>query len=267
MIYPVMFRSLWVFRGFVWSSVLREFNGKYRESLLGAFWAVASPLTMIIIYTVVFGKLMRATLPGHEGTPFAFSIYLCAGVIPWGLFSEMLIRMNNMFIDNGNIIKKANFPRICLPSIVALSSLINFGILIGIYLLFLALIGYWPGWVLLAAIPLLMLQILFTIGLGVVLGTLNVFFRDIGQLTGVVLQFWFWLTPIVYTLPALPESVRKWMMLNPLQSLMVAWQTLFLDRTWPDFIGLVPLIALTGACLWAGAWLFLGRVGELVDEL
>mgnify|MGYP003444664651 CR=1 FL=1 len=146
MIHPVMFRSLWAYRGFVWSSVLREFNGKYRESLFGAFWSVASPLSMIIVYTVIFSQLMRATLPGQEQVPFAFSIYLCAGVITWGLFAEMLARLNNVFLEHGNLIKKSNFPRICLPAIVTLSALINFGIVFGLYLVFLAIIGHWPGW-------------------------------------------------------------------------------------------------------------------------
>ena len=267
MIQAVMFRSLWQYRGFVWGSVLREFNSRYRESLFGAFWAVAGPLTLIVIYTVIFARLMRPTLPGHESTPFAFSIYLCAGVITWGLFAEMLGRMNNVFLENGNLIKKASFPRVCLPAIVVLSALINFVILLGIYLFFLAIVGHWPGWPILAILPLLVLQLLFTIGLGVALGTLNVFFRDVGQITGVVLQFWFWLTPIVYTLEALPESVRKFMGLNPLLSLISAWQTVFLDRAWPDFSSLAPLVALTLLMLWLGAWLFLGRVGELVDEL
>ena len=120
-----MLKALWLYRNFVWSSVLREFHGKYRESLLGAFWSVANPLTMIVIYTVIFGRLMRPTLAGHENTPFAFSIFLCAGVITWGLFAEMLGRLNNVFLEHGNLIKKANFPRICLPAIVTVSALLN----------------------------------------------------------------------------------------------------------------------------------------------
>ncbi|GAB2479728.1 MAG: ABC transporter permease [Comamonas sp.] len=262
-----MLHALWRYRSFVWSSVLREFHGKYRESLLGAFWSVANPLTMIIIYTVVFGQLMRNTLPGHEQTPFAFSIYLCAGVITWGLFGEMLGRLNNVFLEHGNLIKKSNFPRICLPAIVTVSALINFGIVFALYLVFLALIGHWPGMALLALVPLLALQILFTLGLGIFLGTLNVFFRDVGQLTGVVLQFWFWLTPIVYTLPALPEKVRGLMALNPMQPLMAAYQQIFLDKTAPAIGPLLPLAALTVVFLLLGAGFFLARVGELVDEL
>lgn len=262
-----MLRALWAYRGFVWSSVLREFHGKYRESLLGAFWSVANPLTMIVIYTVVFGRLMRNTLPGHEQTPFAFSIYLCAGVITWGLFAEMLGRLNSVFLDNGNLIKKSNFPRICLPAIVTLSALINFGIVFGLYLAFLALIGHWPGQALWALAPLLALQILFTLGLGIFLGTLNVFFRDVGQLTGVALQLWFWVTPIVYTLPALPDNARLLMALNPMAGLMQAYQTIFLDKALPAAAPLLPLAVLTAVFLALGAAFFLARVGELVDEL
>ena len=262
-----MLKALWGYRGFIWSSVLREFHGKYRESLLGAFWSVANPLAMIVIYTVVFGQLMRPQLAGHEQTPFAFSIYLCAGVITWGLFAEMLGRLNNVFLEHGNLIKKSNFPRICLPAIVATSALVNFGIVFGLYLAFLVLIGHWPGWVLLAVVPLLVLQVLFTLGLGIFLGTLNVFFRDVGQLMGIVLQFWFWLTPIVYVFASLPAAARKVLQYNPLQPLIAAYQALFLSRTVPDFSSLVPLVLLTAFFLFLGGRFFLSRAGELVDEL
>ncbi|ARU03648.1 ABC transporter [Comamonas serinivorans] len=262
-----MIRALWAYRGFVWSSVLREFHGKYRESLLGACWSVANPLTLIVIYTVVFGQLMRHTLPGHEQTPFAFSIYLCAGVTSWNLFADMLSRLNGVFIQHGNLIKKASFPRVCLPAIATLSALINFGIVLGLFLAFLALIGHWPGWPLLAVLPLLALQLLFTLGLGVFLGTLNVFFRDVGQLTTVALQFWFWLTPIVYTMQALPERVRSLLAFNPMQPLVSAYQQIFLDQSWPAVGPLLPLAALTLVVLVLGGSFFLARVGELVDEL
>lgn len=246
---------------------MREFHGKYRESLLGAFWSVANPLAMIIIYTVVFGQLMRPSLAGHEQTPFAFSIYLCAGVLTWGLFAEMLVRLNGVFLEHGNLIKKSNFPRVCLPAIVAVSALVNFGIVFALYLAFLALIGHWPGWALFAVVPLLALQLLFTLGLGIFLGTLNVFFRDVSQLTSIVVQFWFWLTPIVYVFNSLPSAVRAVLQFNPMQPLMVAYQTIFLNQSIPDFNSLVPLALLSISFLILGAWFFLSRVGELVDEL
>lgn len=262
-----MVRAMWAFRGFVISSVLREFNGKYRESMLGSLWAVANPLVMITVYAVVFGQLMRPTLAGQENRPFAFSIYLCAGVITWNLFAEMLGRLNNVFLDYGNLIKKASFPRICLPMIVALSALLNFTIVFGLYLLFLGMVGQWPGLPALAVLPLLVLQVLFALGLGILLGTLNVFFRDVGQLTGVILQFWFWLTPIIYTVSSLPVMAQKLISFNPLSPMIGAYQTIFLMRQWPDWASLWPLTLLTFILLFLGGRFFLSRAGEMVDEL
>ncbi|MEO1081881.1 MAG: ABC transporter permease [Pseudomonadota bacterium] len=262
-----MFRALWNYRGFVWTSVQREFNSKYRESLFGGLWSIAHPLTMIVIYTVIFGQLMKPTLPGHEATAYAFSIHLCAGVITWTLFAEMLGRLSSVFLEQGNIIKKSNFPRICLPAIVAISALINFAIVFALYLVFLLVIGHWPGWAMLALVPLLSLQILFTSGLGILLGTLNVFFRDVGQFTSVMLQFWFWLTPIVYTLDAVPETIQRLLKYNPLQPLIAGYQVIFLDKSMPDFASLWLLALLTVLFLVLGARFFLSRIGELVDEL
>ena len=145
--------------------------------------------------------------------------------------------------------------------------MVNFGIVFSLYLVFLALIGHWPGVALLAVLPLLALQVLFTLGLGIFLGTLNVFFRDVGQLTGIVVQFWFWLTPIVYVFDSLPEAARNVLQHNPLQPLMLAYQTIFLNQRLPDFASLVPLTVLTVFFLLLGARFFLSRVGELVDEL
>lgn len=93
------------------------------------------------------------------------------------------------------------------------------------------------------------------------------FFRDVGQLTGIVLQFWFWLTPVVYVFDSLPEAARIALQYNPLQPLMVAYQTLFLHQRVPDFSSLLPLALLTGLFLLLGARFFLSRVGEMVDEL
>ena len=262
-----MGRALWAYRSFIRTSVAREFNGKYRESLLGAVWSVANPLALILIYTVIFSQIMRAGLLGQTDTPLAFSIYLCAGMITWSLFAEMLTRLTQVFLENGNLLKKSQFPRICLPVIITLSALINFIIIFSLYLIFLAIIGHWPGWLLLAVLPLLAVQVLFTLGLGVFLGTLNVFFRDIGQLTGVLLLFWFWLTPIVYTVAILPEPVQNILQYNPLQPLMAAYQTIFLAQTLPDYRALWPLFILTLASMLLGLRFFTARVGELVDEL
>ena len=260
------YRSLHDYRGFILGSVQREFQSRYRNSLLGALWPVFNPLSMIIVYTVIFSHIMRARLPGVDDS-MAYSIYLCAGLLAWGLFSEITLRSQNMFLDNANLLKKISFPRICLPVIVLCNAAINFAIIIGLFLGFLLITGRWPGMALLALIPLIALQMMFCAGLGMVLGVLNVFFRDVGQLFAICLQFWFWLTPIVYPMSILPEWVQRLLQLNPLTNLIGSYQNLFLYGQWPVWNSLLPVfIAALVMCL-IGLRLFRRRVGEMVDEL
>lgn len=100
-----MLRTCYEKRYFIVESVKREFFSRYTHSLLGATWAVLNPLSMIIVYMLVFSQVMRAKLPGIE-SGFAYSIYLCAGILPWGLFTEISTRCVNTFIENGNLLKK-----------------------------------------------------------------------------------------------------------------------------------------------------------------
>jgi len=261
-----MVHALWNYRAFIAGSVKREFQLKYRNSLLGAAWTVLNPLAMIIVYTVIFSQIMRAKLPGVEST-FAYSIYLCAGVLTWGLFAEIAGRSQNVFLEHANLLKKVSFPRLCLPVIVVASAGLNFAIIFGIFTAFLLVSGNFPGFAYLALLPVLAIQIAFTIGLGMVLGVLNVFFRDVGQLFGVVLQFWFWLTPIVYPISILPESIRPIIAFNPMANLMAAYQKILVSGQWPDWFSLWPIVSLSILfCIW-GMRLFRRNAGEMVDEL
>jgi lipopolysaccharide transport system permease protein len=149
-----MLKALWSYRGFIRGSVQREFQSKYRNSLLGGAWNIINPLAMIVVYTVIFAQVMRAKLPGVDGT-FAYSIYLCAGVLTWGLFAEMVGRSQNMFLDNANLLKKISFPRITLPIIVVANAGLNFAIVFGLFLAFLVVSGNFPGWVAVALVPIL----------------------------------------------------------------------------------------------------------------
>ncbi len=261
-----MLRALWNYRGFIVGSVKREFQSKYRNSILGAAWTILNPLAMIVVYTVIFAQIMRAKLPGVDST-FAYSIYLCAGIFTWGLFAEIVGRSQNVFIEHANLLKKLSFPRLCLPVIVVSSALVNFTIVFGLFTIFLIVTRNFPGLPFIAMIPVLVIQIAFAIGLGIVLGVLNVFFRDVGQLFGVVLQFWFWLTPIVYPITILPERIQDLMHFNPMMSVMAAYQTILVHGQWPDWASLWPITLLAAVlCAW-GMRLFRKRSGEMVDEL
>jgi lipopolysaccharide transport system permease protein len=261
-----MLRSIRSYQGFILGSVKREFQARYRNSLLGAAWTVLNPLAMIVVYTVIFSQIMRAKLPGVDSS-FAYSIYLCAGVLTWGLFAEIVSRAQNVFLEHANLIKKISFPRVCLPIIVVLNAGVNFAIIFGLFILFLILSGSFPGITFLAVFPVLLIQIVFSIGLGIIVGVLNVFFRDVGQFFSVLLQFWFWFTPVVYPASILPPTVRPFLDLNPLVPLIAAYQDIFVHAKWPQWDTLaVPAILAAVLCV-LGMRLFRKRVGEMVDEL
>lgn len=261
-----LLQPLWSYRSFIVGSVRREFQARYRNSLLGATWAVLSPLVMIFVYTIIFSQIMRARLPGVDNN-LGYGIYLCVGIITWGLFADITSRALNVFIEHASMLKKLSFPRLTLPTVVVCSAWMNFLIIFSLFLLFLLVSGNLPGWPLLALLPLLLLQTLFAISLGVTLGVLNVFFRDVGQLFGVVLQLWFWFTPIVYPVNILPEALRSLMVLNPMASLIGGYQSVLVYNQWPDWssLWLPALLAVLLGLL--GLRLFRRRVGEMVDEL
>ena len=259
-------KALWVYRGFILGSVRREFQSKYRNSLLGGAWTVINPLAMIIVYTVIFSQIMRSKLPGMEGT-FAYSIYLCAGILTWGLFAEIVSRAQNTFLENANLIKKLSFPRLCLPVIVVSNAMVNFLIIFALFSLFLLMSGQFPGLVYIAVFPVLVILVAFAIGLGITLGVLNVFFRDVGQFFGIVLQFWFWLTPIVYPESILPDYVRALMRYNPIANLVNAFQGILVSGQWPHWQSLIPVTVLAIILCTVGLRLFRKHSGEMVDEL
>ncbi|MGZ3182192.1 MAG: ABC transporter permease [Telluria sp.] len=266
MMSSLMLKGIWAYRGFVLGSVQREFRARYGNAVLGAAWSVLSPLAMILVYTVIFAQVMKSKLPGAGGE-YAYSIYLCAGILTWGLFAEITARAQNMFLEQANLLKKVNFPRICLPLIVVLNALLNFGIIFGIFTVFLLATGNFPGWAYLGVIPLLLIEVLFAIGLGMIVGVLNVFFRDVGQFFAIAIQFWFWFTPIVYTTTILPEGVRGLLALNPMAPLIAGFQAIFVNSRMPEWSTLgVPLILALLLCAF-GLRLFRKRSGEMVDEL
>ncbi len=259
-------RSIWTYREFVLGSVKREFQLKYRNSMLGAAWTVINPLAMIFVYTVIFSKVMRAKLPGAEGS-FAYSIYVCAGLLSWGLFTEIVTRSQSVFLEHANLLKKLRFPRLCLPIVTVLNALLNFAIVFGLFSGFLVVTGNFPGWSYLALLPVLAVLIAFSIGLGVILGVLNVFFRDVGLLFGIVLQFWFWFTPVVYPASILPGFARGLLVFNPMAAIIMACQAILVSKQWPDWVSLLPVSLLAVVVCFFSWRLFRKRSGEMVDEL
>jgi lipopolysaccharide transport system permease protein len=259
-------KSLWAYRSFILGSVKREFQFKYNNSLLGSSWVVINPLAMITVYTLIFSQVMRAKLPGVDSS-LTYSLYLCSGIFTWGLFSEITGRAQNTFLENANLLKKLSFPRLCLPMIVVANAMVNFSVIFGLFTLFLLVSGNFPGLTYLALGPLLVILVALAIGLGITLGVLNVFFRDVGQFFGILLQFWFWLTPIVYPAGILPPEVQNLMRFNPMASLIAGFQTSLVARQWPNWESLAyPAILAVLLCM-LGICLFRRQAGDMMDEL
>jgi lipopolysaccharide transport system permease protein len=209
---------------------------------------------------------MKARLPGVDST-FAYSIYLCAGTLTWGLFSEIISRAQNTFLENANLLKKISFPRLCLPVVVVANAMINFAIIFGLLTGFLIVTGSFPGWTYLALIPLVALLSTFAIGLGISLGVLNVFFRDVGQFFSIFISFWFWFTPIVYPISILPAKLQPYLNLNPMTRLVTAFQVVLVNGQWPNWYSLWPVVFLAAFFCFYAFQVFRRHAGEMVDEL
>lgn len=256
----------WPYRDFVMGSIRRDLAGRYRGSLLGKLWVVIQPLAMILIYTLVFSRIMQSRLPGVGGD-FAYSIFLCAGLLPWGFFSDTLARCQNMFLDNANLIKKSAFPRICLPVIVTGITSFNFLVIFSLFFLFLLITQLLPGPGLLLILPVLLLQTLLALGLGIAFGVTHVFFRDAGQLVGLGLQFGFWFTPIVYPASIVPEWAYSLMLtFNPMAGIVGWYQSIFLHNQPPELITLLPATVWTLAMLGL-AWLLHAQRGDEIADM
>jgi lipopolysaccharide transport system permease protein len=258
--------ALYHYRGFVFSMVAREFKSRYMGSLLGSIWSILNPLALITIYTVIFSRVMRAKLPGIDDT-MAYGLFVCAGLLPWLFFVELLSRFPNIFIEQATLLKKVSFPRITLPVIVLCSATINFLIIFSLLLLFLLFTGRFPGWVVLGYVPLIIVQQMFVVGFGVMLASVNVFFRDIGQFINVIIQFWFWFTPIVYVKTMIPEEAQALLPLNPMTAFVQAYQGIILYSRWPNPADFTLHIIGAITALLVGFFVFHKLADEMVDEL
>jgi lipopolysaccharide transport system permease protein len=246
-----MISDLWHYRSFVLGMVQREFQSRHLNSLLGSGWAVLQPLAMIALLTLVFGGLMSQRI-GAGDDPLGYSVFLCVGVIVWSAFTDVVTRCLTVFVDHGNLLKKLRFPRGALPAVVVISAALNASIVFAVLILFLAVTGRSPGWAVLAFLPVVAMPLLLALGVGVTLGVLNVFVRDVAQIAAVALQCLFWLTPIVYPLQILAAWQQRLLRLNPLTPIAVACQDIVLHARWPAWSDLLlpaaaALVSLTVA--------------------
>lgn len=258
------FRSVWQYRHFIRASIEGELRSRFARSTLGALWFILHPLAQAAILGTVLSEVLAPRMPGGGS---GFALYLMAGMAAWGLFSEILNRCMTVFIEHAGSLKKISFPRLCLPLIVGGGALLNhLFVLLAVAALGVAL-GRAPSLAWLALVPAILLVAIIGFGLGILLGTLNVFARDVGQVFTVVLQLWFWLTPIVYPLEALPGWAKPLIALNPVAPVVGIYQQAIVHGAVPRWETLlVPTIV--GVALAVLAFSVFRRASpEIVDAL
>lgn len=196
--------------------LVREIQGRYRGSALGLVWSFVLPLSMLAIYTFVFGTVFRARWPsGHQEGPVEFALALFAGLIVFNFFAEVLTRAPSLIAANPNYVKKVVFPLALLP--LAAVGAASFHALMSLAVLFgaLAVLGRASWWWL--ALPLSWLPLaILTLGLAWLLASLGVFLRDLAQVMGPAVSALLFLSPVFYPVEALPPALQPWLHLNPL---------------------------------------------------
>lgn len=213
--------------------VWRNIKVRYKQTLLGASWAIIQPFLMMVVFTLFFGKL--AKMPS-DGVPYPIFSY--AALLPWTYFSQALNQTGNSLVASQNLITKIYFPRVIIPGSFALSGLIDFG-LASIILLGMMIYYQIPlSWGL-ASLPLLVIPLLLLVlGVGMIFSSLNVKYRDIRHALPFIAQIWLFMTPVIYPTSIIPERLKAFIALNPTVGLIEAFRGVILptrEVDWPLF--------------------------------
>ncbi|WP_225703524.1 ABC transporter permease [Bradyrhizobium cenepequi] len=248
------------------SSIRGDLKGRFARSYLGGFWFLLHPLMQALIFSIILAEIMRARMPNVDSEA-AYPIYVLSGMAAWGLFSEILNRSLNIFIEQASAMKKIAFPRLCLPIIVWGNALINHVLLLVAIAVIFLFFGHLPGLAWSYIVPGMVLISAMAFGIGVFLGVLNVFARDIAQIMTVAMQLWFWFTPIVYVKNVVPAKFQAVIDLNPMTGLVGVYQNALLLNQGPSLRSLIPPVIISVVAVLASFAIFRRASPELVDAL
>ncbi len=234
---------------FAWT--FRTIRSRYQQSILGGLWAILQPIATVAIFTVIFTLFIPVNTGGIPYAVFSFT-----AMVPWTFFSTSISDMVESLVGNMNLVTKIYFPREVLPIAVLLARFLDFGI--AFLVLLILMIAYripifTLSWLYLPLI--LLVQVALTVGLGLAGASLNVFFRDIKHLFTLILQLWFYATPIIYPSTLVPARLRSFYYLNPMAGVMEAYRSVLLQAQPPGpYLLLSGLVAL--GVLVIGYWFF-----------
>lgn len=251
-------RELFATRELLVNLTMRDVKGQYRRTALGQFWSILNPLATMIVYTVVFAVIFRASPPA--GDPSGLDLYplwLMCGLLPWTFFARVVSSGLSSVVSSAELVKKVYFPRMHLPLSVTLSTSFTWAVELSVLSVALLLLGGMPlPWLPLVVLVMVMLAA-FGTGLAMLLAILNVHFRDTQHLVGIVLQMWMFLTPIIYPITLVEDAAARqgdWVLfvyrLNPMERFVEVFRNLLYDNRLPDggdvlYCLLVTLVSFT----------------------
>jgi lipopolysaccharide transport system permease protein len=207
--------ELWQFRELMYFLAWRDVKIRYKQAALGAAWAVLQPMLTMVVFTIFFGRI--AGIP--SGT-VPYPLFSYSALLLWTYFAGVLSQGGQSLLSNSNLITKVYFPRVALPVATALGGLLDFVVGLGFLVILMGYYGVRPGWSVLLAPVFLAALVLFTLGAGMFLAAMNVWYRDIKYVIPFLIQLWLFVTPVIYPTAYLPEKLQTLMALNPLAGII-----------------------------------------------
>ncbi len=254
-------RELWNYRELLWVLTARDIKVRYQQTLIGAAWTVFQPVVTMLVFTLIFGWVIR--LPS-EGFPYPLFLY--SGLLPWTFFSNALSSSGGSLVSSSNLVSKVYFPRLVIPIASVGAGLVNLAISLTVLIGLMTYYGIgWTANLLFA--PLLIAAVSFAaLGIGTFLSALNVAYRDVGNILPLTLQIWMFLTPILYSPTMVPERWRWLIDLNPMTGIVGAFRTVFLGQPW-DHLSLAISLGLSCLFFWGGLLYFQSVERDFADVI
>ena len=251
-----MLRSLWGNRVLISQMSRREVIGRYKGSVMGLLWSFLNPLFMLVVYTfffaVVFKSRWGAAPAGTEESKTLFAVLLFVGMIVHGLFAEVLNRAPNLILGNVNYVKKVVFPLEILPVITMGTALFHSLVSVCVLLVVFFVTNGYLHWTLVFLPFILLPLVIFTVGLAWILASFGVYVRDVGQSIGLGMTVMLFLSPVFYPVSALPESMRPWMLANPLTFIIEQARAVLIWGQLPNWSGLFLYTLVASFVAWLG---------------
>jgi ABC-2 type transport system permease protein len=246
-------KEIWQFKELLANLVRRELKVKYRNSVLGFLWSLLNPLLMMLVFAFVFGFIFRAR--GVGAIP-KLPVFLLTGLLPWFFFNLTLSGSAASVVNAASLIKKVYFPRILIPLASVLANLVNFALELLVLFGFLVFFKV-PFLKYIWLLPIIVaVELILVCGFSLIIATSNVYFRDIEHLISVILLLWFYGSPIIYPVEAVPERWLFFYKLNPMTGLVLMYRSILYYSRLPGLKISLYVIGFSLLVLGLGYWLF-----------